>query len=113
MKPDAERWDALCGACLGDGCGECKKGFIKQTARPYSLITEEGADLFRAYAWFKNYGTMPAAGGLAQQSAAFVDAVEFCDSVHAAYARARDKRNEDVSKLQANLQKMMGKHAGR
>jgi hypothetical protein len=103
----------LCGACLGDGCKECSRGFIKQQARPYSLVTEEGADMFQAYCWFMNYGTLPTAGGLAQQSAAFVDAVNFCDSVHTAFARARDRRNEAVSKLQANLQKMMGNRAGR
>ncbi len=113
MKGDAERWDRLCHECLGNGCDECKTGWIKETERPASLITEEGEDLFTAYQWLKNYGLMPAPGGYLQQSSAFLDAVAWCDSVHSAFMRTRDRRNEEVSKLQANLAKMTGNNASR
>lgn len=103
----------LCPTCLGDGCQECKKGFIRQERRPGALIGPEGSDLFQAYKWLKNYGTMPVPGGLMEQAAAFVDAVEWCDSVHAGHARTMDRRNAEVSKVQAGLQKMMGKNANR
>jgi hypothetical protein len=109
VKPDADRWDLLCSECLGDGCRECKKGFIQQRGRPGDLVTGEGMDLFEAYQWLKNYSQFPAPGGYLQQSAAFVDAVRWCDSVHVGYMRARDRKNQDVEKLQANLKKMMGK----
>jgi hypothetical protein len=98
---------------LGDGCEGCKKGWIRESQRPSGLITEEGESLFQAYQWLKNHGIMPVPGGYLQQSAAFVDAVAFCETVHSAYARARDRRNADVSKLHANLSKMTGKHASR
>jgi hypothetical protein len=113
VQPDAERWDRLCEGCLGEGCQGCKKGWIKESQRPAGLITEEGESLFQAYQWLKNYGQMPAPGGFLQQSAAFVDAVAWCDTVHSAFARARERRNADVSKLHASLQKMTGKHASR
>lgn len=103
----------LCPACLGDGCRECKKGFIRQHRRPAALLSEEGQDLFQAYRWLKTYGMLPAPGALIEQAAAFLDAVDFCDSVHRAYGRARERMNAETAKVQASLQKMLGKHAGR
>ena len=77
------------------------------------MVTEEGADLFDAYRWLKNYGHLPVPGGIMQQSAAFVDAVAWCDAVNAAFIEYRDRRNADVSKMQSNLQKMLSKNAVR
>ncbi len=113
MKPDAERWDLLCPECLGDDCGGCKKGFLKQEQRPGTLVGPEGESLFQAYKWLRNYGILPAPGGLQDQPAVFLDAVEWCDSVHSAFARARERRNAEVAKVSASLQKMIGKHANR
>jgi hypothetical protein len=103
----------LCPDCLGDECGGCKKGFVKQERRPVALIGPEGDALFQAYKWLRNYGTLLAPGGLQDQSAAFVDAVEWCDAVHSAYSRAVGKRNAELAKVQAGLQKMIGSHANR
>lgn len=103
----------LCPACLGDGCKECSKGFIRQTVRPGALLSAEGRDLFDAYCWLKNYGVLPTPGGFLDQPAAFLDAVEWCDGVHSAYARVRARKNEETAKLQASLRKLMGNNAGR
>lgn len=48
-------------------------------------------EAFRAYAFFKNYQVLPAAGAMYDQTSFFLSVVSFCDSIVVKY----DERSED------------------
>ena len=90
----------LCLKCLGDKCEFCEqKGFIIQNEDAYKILSQSGDHLFKAYAWLKNHNQLPAPGTWIEQSAKFIKAVDWCDHVHAKWARKIKEHNEMMEGL--------------
>ena len=78
LSTEREPIEIECPECRGDGCEHCKQGKIRIDGCPnkacstmYQFI--QLADLF-------NKGILPTAGGALDQSASFIEAVQFFES---------------------------------
>jgi hypothetical protein len=66
-----------CEACGGDGCGQCAgRGKAMLTSCPRACLTAEGRQVMQV-AEFARKGCLPFAGGMLDQPATLMDAVEF------------------------------------
>lgn len=68
-----------------------------ETTSPASQLGPEGREIFQAYRFLKEYNVMPVPGAQAQQAAVFLEAVNYCDLVHSAYAekKASEQKEEE------------------
>lgn len=85
----------ICLKCLGEGCQDCgRQGFISE--EPGEIESDE---IFRAYKWLKKYNVFPAPGTWMDQTAIFVNTVEFIDLLEGAWYRLRERRNKATEEL--------------
>lgn len=100
----------ICLDCLGDGCKKCgERGKIKQNVPPIQLITDLNCSIFKAYKWLKNYNILPIKGGWLNQSAKFVNAVDFCESISNKMSILKESEKSDKAKEIENFKNMMNK----
>jgi hypothetical protein len=71
---------------LGKKCEACHDaGWITEKSTPEELITEKGDELFKAYRWFHEHHTLPAHGGMCDQTQIYFAASEYIDSASAVF----------------------------
>lgn len=105
----------LCLECLGDGCRKCgDRGHISKKTKPLEDVTNAGFDLYHTYRWLKNYNILPVEGGLINQTAKFVQAVEFMDIVQMKYAAVTERfKTERAKQIESMAGKLQTKRRGR
>jgi hypothetical protein len=79
-----------CWACYGSGCGECDRGRRPIYRCPRASVSRFAVDALRLLALYEQ-GAFPAAGGLMDQAAAYVEAMQ-CLTVEV--SRARDEESK-------------------
>lgn len=107
------KWVSVCPECLGEGCQICGfRKFVQHTKPPEEGLTDEGTDLFHSYVWMKNYNQSPLMGGMLQQPARFVKAVNFCDWAVSETNRLKKDQEDNVKDfLDSKGLKNAGKHS--
>lgn len=114
VEPESNSWQEPCIKCLGDGCKRCgERGYKERRVKPLEIVTEKGFSLFKAYKWCKNYNIFPISGGLINQSAKFVRAVEICDIIAVKYEKIKNGYKEMQAKQAEQFQRMLGSKRGR
>ena len=98
----------MCFKCLGEGCEQCENGLIAREGMPE--MNNHGLNLFHSYKWLKNHNTFPIRGGVLNQSAKFIHAVEWCDLVSSKYHKAEQQNENEKRRLIAlNKRKSNGR----
>lgn len=108
-----KKWVSVCQDCLGEGCQVCQgRKIVHHTTPPEEGLTDAGTDLFHSYTWMKNYSQSPLTGGMLQQPARFVKAVNFCDWVVSETNRLKKDHEDNVEEFLASKGlKNAGKHS--
>lgn len=88
-------WFIICPACGGGGCDDCTEGQMLFHRCPGHEMSGHEAEVISTWALVFKHRTWPAAGGLDDQAAWFVDAVTFLDKERAAYNEREIKRSQN------------------
>ncbi len=94
-----ERQYFLCSDCMGAGCEKCQDGEVLGSG--VSDLTTDAAALFQSYRWLHDFHILPRVGGMVDQAARFIAAVDFIDLAH---SKMRDKK-EELREKKAAFQK--------
>jgi hypothetical protein len=81
-------------------CSECTdcggRGFFEITSCPHKLLQPGTSEFLMLYDFTQKGGPWPVAGGVLDQSAAFVDAVRFMRGEEARWRAKREKESPDT-----------------
>lgn len=101
-------YSVTCSACGGGGCGRCDRGQVRMRRCPRKLCDrhQDIERAFWAFTYFDSHGVLPAAGGLADQSAALLELWDAARAERGSIEREREKiekaKRERLAKIEAN-----------
>ena len=101
-------WDHLCHVCFGQSkeCPECEGvGRVAYNRCMNVEMTRQGRHLFKLYRVFKEHHVLPELGGLTDQDAKFINAVEHCDFISGLLNEEKERQAKSLK----NLEKKSGK----